>query len=310
LRWARSHGHEVARFGQLDDGDTLIADQFDIEVELERDELASLLDRALALLPPDTRDVLVQKYVRQSPHAEIAARLGLSENAVAVRVHRGKLALRQVLMTRFQDAAVAYGLVEPEMEQWQKTRIWCPRCGQHHLLGRFDHTNGALALRCPTCFPQPDMVVCDIRAPQLLHGVQGYRAAFSRAIGWAGPYFRQALVEPPICSICGTRTVVQKLSPSEVPPSLGHTYGVRVQCATCDPPSFASLHGLTLDLPKVRRFWRIYPRIRSVPERAIEVGGRDALLLRIEDVTGAAGVDVIFARDTFEMLDVHGANDA
>ena len=42
-------------------------------------ELIDLLDRALALLPPETRDALVQHYVDELPQAEIARRLGASE---------------------------------------------------------------------------------------------------------------------------------------------------------------------------------------------------------------------------------------
>src|SRR5215216_1320218 len=77
LRWARRRGLDVAVPGL--DADASPADQVDIEVELERAELVELLDRALALLPPETRDVLIQRYVHESTHAEIAARFGLSD---------------------------------------------------------------------------------------------------------------------------------------------------------------------------------------------------------------------------------------
>jgi len=73
---------------------TSLDDDGDPTIELERHELAALLDRALALLPPETRLALVQHYIEESSHAAIAARLGLSEGGVAVRLHRGKLAFR------------------------------------------------------------------------------------------------------------------------------------------------------------------------------------------------------------------------
>lgn len=66
-----------------------VADDFDLEVELDRQELALLLDRALALLPATTREVLIGKYIAESPHAELAQRLGLTENAVTVRLCTG-----------------------------------------------------------------------------------------------------------------------------------------------------------------------------------------------------------------------------
>src|SRR5262245_52105239 len=61
LRWARQRGRERMRLSfptyelpgeQLE---RLPADDGDITIELEREELAELLDRALALLPADTR---------------------------------------------------------------------------------------------------------------------------------------------------------------------------------------------------------------------------------------------------------------
>jgi hypothetical protein len=73
-------------------------------------------------------------------------------------------------------------------------------------------------------------------------------------------------------------------------------------------PSFSSLNGIAFDSPEVRRFWRTYPRIRTLPERPIVVGGRDALLTRIENVAGTASIDVLFARDSFEMISIHGAS--
>jgi RNA polymerase sigma factor (sigma-70 family) len=99
-RWSRARGRELARhaYGSRDadaaepvDG---LADELDVEVELERHELAQLLDRALALLPPVTRQIQIESYVEESPQAEVATRLRLSEGAVAMRLRRGKLALR------------------------------------------------------------------------------------------------------------------------------------------------------------------------------------------------------------------------
>jgi RNA polymerase sigma-70 factor (ECF subfamily) len=125
-RWLRAHGRERARraYERLDtnaaepvDGP---ADELDVEVDLERHELARLLDRALALLPPVTRQVLIESYVEESPQAEVAARLRLSEGAVAMRLHRGKLALRRVLATELAQEASAYGLVDEDMHGWRE----------------------------------------------------------------------------------------------------------------------------------------------------------------------------------------------
>jgi RNA polymerase sigma-70 factor (ECF subfamily) len=84
--------------------DTL-ADDFDLEGELERHELATLLDQAMALLSPETRAILVGRYIERWPHAEMAQRLGVSEGAVKLRLHRGKLALRRALIEEFPDTS-------------------------------------------------------------------------------------------------------------------------------------------------------------------------------------------------------------
>src|SRR5579859_1772009 len=81
-RWARSHGREAARlvsFDDLADLTTLqdcLVDDMDIELDLERAELARLLDQAMALLPPETRAILIERYINELPQAEVAARLG------------------------------------------------------------------------------------------------------------------------------------------------------------------------------------------------------------------------------------------
>src|SRR5258707_6257256 len=98
----------------------LAARAADVTLELERDELARLLDRALALLPAETRQVLIARCVEESPQAEVAARLGVSEGAVAVRLQRGKLALRRVLAGELRAEAADFGMFAPGPAGWQR----------------------------------------------------------------------------------------------------------------------------------------------------------------------------------------------
>lgn len=125
-----------------------------LEIELERDELAMLLDRALGLLPTVTRDVLIAHFIEERPYAEIAARLGLSEGAVTVRIHRGKLALRSLLAgPELVAAAGVFGISPVVAGEWRQTRIVCPFCGRHSLLMRQDQ-GGGLWYRCAgSCIP-------------------------------------------------------------------------------------------------------------------------------------------------------------
>lgn len=101
LRWLRRHARRPAELSLSTESSVAHSveptSNIDLDVELEHDELVELLDRALALLPSASRDVLVRRYVDESPLAEIAGDLKLSEGAVAMRLQRGRLALQQVL---------------------------------------------------------------------------------------------------------------------------------------------------------------------------------------------------------------------
>ncbi len=118
-----------------------IPDAFDLEVELERQELALLLDRALAQLPALTRTILIERYIHDAPQAEVAHQLQISEGAVEARIHRGKLTLRRLLTTELQEEAAALGLGIVLADDWQKTRLWCPSCGERYLQGRFSQND-------------------------------------------------------------------------------------------------------------------------------------------------------------------------
>lgn len=157
LRWARGRGSTAARLVRLaepwGDMDGRLAGDSNLEAKFERADLARLLERAMALVPPETREVLVQKYIEESPQAAVAARLGLSEGAVEARLARGKRALRRLFTTTLAADARSYGLISPDDVGWRETRIWCPDCGQRRLVGRF--TDGHdLQLDCPDCLGQ------------------------------------------------------------------------------------------------------------------------------------------------------------
>ena len=125
--------------------------------------------------------MLVARHVAGASHAAIAARLGIGEKAVSMRLARGKLLLRRALATELRDEAAAYGLAPADGEaDWRETRIWCPNCGRRRLAGRFDRARHALDLRCPDCYPRLGIAVCSATWPAALAGVRGYKAALSR----------------------------------------------------------------------------------------------------------------------------------
>ncbi len=109
LRWARRRGREVSRIVRLGAVEALPGGN-DPAGDWERAELVALLDDALRLLSPEARRVLVLRYVEGLSHAAIGARLGVSAGAVAVRVHRARLALRRALAQQRDGEASATDL--------------------------------------------------------------------------------------------------------------------------------------------------------------------------------------------------------
>lgn len=317
LRWTRRRGRELSRLAQpLVDAELTgtgwedwPADGGDVEAELERDELAGLLDRALALLPPMTRRVLIESYVEESPRAEVAARLGLSVGAVDMRLQRGKLILRRALATELNAEASPYGVNPADGTSWQETRIWCYSCGQRRFVGGYTRESRQLVLCCPECsFSGANFGPMEREEP--LPGARANKPALTRLMVWADGYFQHAVAHGAVpCPRCGERTLLQFGMPENVPPAARRLRGVHMFCAACGCSNDIALSGLALWGPEGRRFWKEHPRIRMLPEREVEAMGQAAIVKSFESVTGTATFAVVFARDTYRVLDIHGAPD-
>ena len=314
LRWAQRRGRELpylaqnpaGQDGDIPDAVSAQADAFDLEVELERHELATLLDRALALLPPETRAALIARYVEETPLAEVAARLGMSDSGLKARLHRGKLTLRRVLLDKFPGEAAAYGLLATATGQ--ETRMWCPTCGEAKLHAIFDRDQGELSLGCSHCCPGEPTGHSWNRLPEVFQGVKGYRAALSRQAAWIHTYTSQALKGHTVaCIHCGGAATMHMGPPIETLPGFQGRLGIHVRCAVCHAPMWVGLAGLALSLPEGRRFWQRYPRIHTLPVRLIEVDGAEGLVLSHQERTGPARFDVVFARDTLDVIGIHSA---
>jgi len=64
-----------------------------VPVELQLD-----LSRLIASLPPAYRETLILRDVEEQPAAEVAARLGITVEAVKSRLHRGRALMREGLL--------------------------------------------------------------------------------------------------------------------------------------------------------------------------------------------------------------------
>jgi RNA polymerase sigma-70 factor, ECF subfamily len=71
------------------------------EEELDRTELRSDLDRALAALAPSLREAFVMKHVEGRSYEEMADLLGTTVGALKMRVHRAREALQALLEEKY-----------------------------------------------------------------------------------------------------------------------------------------------------------------------------------------------------------------
>jgi RNA polymerase sigma factor (sigma-70 family) len=306
-RWQRSRLAAVEQMDTLSHSDEP-ADTWDVEAELERAELARLLDRAMALLPNETRMVLVARFIEELPHGEIGQRLNLSEGTVKVRVHRGKIALKRLLTTQFATELDGYH-VPAEGDAWQETRIWCMGCGSHRMLMRVATETDTVSFRCPGCDPLPQVSSnYPLSAPQFASvapGVTRPSIILRRGQEWCREYFagaRAAGVLP--CTRCGTPMRLEVIPPDESGLPKVLTDRIQAFCTSCGDGASVSRTGLVSVLPEVRELRQRETRVRLLPSRRLEAGGRPAVLTSIDSVAGSARIDVVTDVETYRVLTV------
>jgi RNA polymerase sigma factor (sigma-70 family) len=311
LRWRQRQQRPIVRLTrtlqtELDDPAT---EDWDLQVALERQELADLLDRALGQLPPRTRTTLVEKYIHERSQSEIAERLGVSEGAVELRLRRGKLALRRLLTTTLQPEASAYGVSHMMVEEsWNETRIWCPRCGRRRLRARLTQGHRAFLLDCPSCCSE-ELPLGHWEDPEAICGLKGYKPILTRLSTLDHLYYRQGLRDGIArCRTCGTLTPVERSVPYDLAERFGTTLGLVVRCHACDVTRFASAEALVCSLPEFRRFWREHPRVRRVAPQQVEAEGQLATITQIESLTDAATLTVVWAQQSYQVLRIYGGD--
>jgi hypothetical protein len=280
-------------------------DDFDLEWELDRSELAELLDRALSLLPETTRAALMHFYLEDLAQSEIAAKLRLQEGTVAVRLHRGRLALRQVLEGPLRAEAESFGLVSPASTSWSATRIWCPLCGDRRLEAR----SHGFALRCPGCSQEPDAHLFRCECPDLFEGVRSHRARAHRMQMFSERFYRDAIAHGfRTCEGCGGRAELFLHLPGNAPRSHQSDLGLHVRCPRCEPAEaggWIRLMMLALSQPEGWAFWQRHPRVRVLPEREATASGIPALTVGFECRQTGDRLEVFLERTSYRRLAAH-----
>ncbi len=317
LRWTRKQGRYLAHVVPQGLDDVVLEEQlaadYDIEIELERKELVELLDRSLAFLPVETREVLVARYVEESSLAKVAEQLGVQTGAVAMRLQRGKLALRRVLSDELAMEWKEYGVRGWGQTGGNETNIWCTYCGRHHLVGRFSPQEGMLILSCPACGEYSHSNLAHTNESQLFQGIKRLKPAITRLRGWIHRFYRTYLDEMMApCMRCGQMVPLQLVDSLQAvdaehfAENRHDERGVYQRCGDCSLHNWTSLESLALALPEGRRFYREHARIRTLPEESIEVDGQVAFVTRFESVTDRARFEVVSSSHRYEVVSING----
>lgn len=315
LNWLRQHSREQSHLlysmdSDEDSFDSELQDETSLELELDRYELGKLLDQALALLPAETAQMLVEHYIKESSQAEIAEMMNIHPGTVAVRLQRGKLTLQKLLRKNLQAEASAFGLIHQANHGWEETNIWCPWCGDARLVGKYQK-NEMFALRCPKCDPYSESIMAglDLSKPyhaSLLGNIKTYKPAYSRLLAAFHPLYQEALKSHTApCLACGAPVDVSMEQDAQLDKRSSMFGQITLRCPACGWASNKSLSGLVLGSMEAQRFWRAFPRLRTLPALEIEVQGSSAVLTRLQSLTSSAELSVISRRDTFEQMEVH-----
>ncbi|MFN7979746.1 MAG: sigma-70 family RNA polymerase sigma factor [Vicinamibacterales bacterium] len=96
----KDDGHMMQAAGQWDDG---------ADVALERAEVQSYVRAQIDKLPDTYRTVLLLRDIEEMSTNDVATLLDTTENAVKIRLHRARQALRGLLAERFGSATQPQG---------------------------------------------------------------------------------------------------------------------------------------------------------------------------------------------------------
>lgn len=263
---------------------------------LERHELGELLDRALRLLPAETREVLVGRYVEDRLPHQLAARLGSSPEAVSMRLVRGRARLRELLETELADEPLAAVWRSRYGVSWRATRLRCPDCGRATIAYRRDDHRAVVELRCTACTPLHLSAAYRLDNPVLgglLRDARRPSTVVGRMAAWAAEFWPAATAGGPVsCTRCGAPVAAAPYH-REDPLDPRTRRGWVVSCAACGEQLSTSLAGLALALPETRALRAVRPALCAEPSRATSLDGRPALVVGFRDPGSGDSVEMV-----------------
>ena len=276
--------------------------------ELSKQDLATLLDRAMGNLAPDTRKLLEMCYLAELPQREAAMRLGLTIGALELRLYRARKQLRQVLNGALRADAESFGLaLDPVQAQgWRETRQWCWLCGKHRMIGIFEQQPDGhvdMRLRCPECSDRYDFDISNSCGMAPMEGLSSFRPAIKRLLRIISERILLPLTEG-VCWQCRRPALISIVHSSElnlnVPPN---RYWVQTYCQTCGT-SASDLITICTAHPLIQHFFEQHERFISEPCQILEQDGTPIISTRFIDITSAAQLTVFIDAQTFHILTV------
>lgn len=290
--------------------DTLALDPADA---FDRQDLETLLDRAMSYLPEHAREALELYYLQELPQREAALRLGMTVGALEVRLHRARRQLRQILSGPLRAEAEAFGLALDEAlpAGWHATREWCHQCGRRYLLGSFEAMpTGRInfRLRCPDCSARYDADIHNSCGLAALDGVQAIKPALKRTLLGVNQRYAEAILtggQP--CSRCGTTMCLAHPDDSRV--RFPQRQALALECRQCGFFHCVWLCGVAfLADPVVRRlglrFMQEHPRWVMGSDQATEYAGVRALCCFLADVTSGRRLTMLVDPQRVRILKV------
>ncbi len=103
----RRKNARVVPVADLDAEDPTMESRSTPEEDTARREAVGILERAIDRLPEAYRTVVMLRDVQQLPTEEVAAVLGISDEAVRIRLHRARRALREAWDDELRERAPA-----------------------------------------------------------------------------------------------------------------------------------------------------------------------------------------------------------
>lgn len=279
--------------------------------ELERQDMHTLLDRALSHLPVGTRELVELYYLAEVPQREVAERLHISLGALEVKLHRARRQLSQILHgEELRADAQAFGLLlhEDEAQGWQETRHWCFLCGKQHLRGIFERQPAnrmSIRLRCPDCSPRYQFDLLNTTHSPDPGPIRSFRPAVKRIMQTSAEYF-QACLSQRRCPLCQSALATQIVDRRVLTPPYSHydalplgIYG-RIDCPTCGP-SFCEAYLPAFLHPAIRDFL-LRPHIFYEPAARGAYEGSDAISFRLIDLGSTETLTILAHPHTLQVL--------